>query len=369
VGVNTLLSEAQARGDREAGRAVVSSSLGLMSVVAAALAVLSVVIAVVLPWPALTGAGDSVPPGTIHLAVGLYLVVFAMSVPLATFQRTLDGIGQPNWNLVYVLAVPAGLLLGVLLLRGTSASVAIYAVFAAVGCVVFGLLSTRRVLRFEGGRLRPRRASVSAAVAREVWRRSWPMAIISAASTVAFSLDPVVVSSTLGAAAAAEYVLAAKIAAMLTLVLIAPSPVMWNHFAGRRELTGASITRRRLRQLTAVWTGGSAVLALGMVLVGPTIASWWSRGDILVPRSVFVSFGLLLVVTALQYPTFAALSDPASLRFMAVTMAAMAAANLVLSLVLVRTIGLTGPVVASVVTLLLVHTLPTILRAHRTLPA
>lgn len=368
VGVNTLLAEAEQDGDPDRSRQVVSSAFALMSAVGAGLVLVALLLTWLLPWPLLTGAGDAVPPETVRLAVGVYLVTFALSVPVAVFSRVLDGLRLSQWNALYVLAVPGVLLAAALVLRPSTSLVA-YAFFAVLGSVVVGLLAMLHVRRFGGGRLRPRRDAVHGVVVREVWHRSWPMAIVAGAGMVAFSLDPIVVASALGSDTAAQYVLGAKIATLLTLAVTAPTPVLWNYFAGRRARTGAAFTSTGLWRLQGAWAVMAAVLAAGMVVLGPAFASWWSRGDIDVPRGLFVAFGLNLVVTAFQYPAVTAMNDAASLRFQAVTMTTMAVLNLALSLVLVRTgLGVVGPVVASLLTLALINALPVTRRAHRLLP-
>jgi O-antigen/teichoic acid export membrane protein len=158
-------------------------------------------------------------------------------------------------------------------------------------------------------------------------------------------------------------------AALVTIAITAPTPVLWNYFAGRRARTGVPVLRGQLVRMTALWVAVAAGLAVVLVAMGPAFASWWSHGQIEVSRGLMVAFGVLLVVSALQYPTATVLNDPASLRFQAVTMTAMAVVNLALSLWLVRVVGVAGPVIASCLALFFVQVVPVMLRARRLIPA
>ncbi len=369
VGVNTMLSEAEELGDPAASRRVLASALWMMRRFSAAALAVAVVATFVLPWSTLTGAGGTFPAAEVTLAVLVYLVLFVASLPWGPYQRALDGLRRSPLNAAFVLAVPGLLLVVALLARHGQPALAAFTAAAAAGSVIHGLLARSAVRRLDRGRLRVAGGDVDRSVAREVWHRSWPMTIIAAASTVAYSLDPMVVASALSASGAAEYVLGAKMSALVTVAITAPTPVLWNYFAGRRARTGIPVRRGELVRMTLLWVVVAAALGAVLVAVGPAFASWWSHGQIEVSRGLMVAFAALLMVSALQYPTSTVLNDPASLRFQAVTMSAMAATNLVLSLWLVRVVGVAGPVIASSIALLVVQAAPALLRARRLLPA
>jgi O-antigen/teichoic acid export membrane protein len=369
VGVNTMLSEAEELDDPDASRRVLASALWLMRRFSAVALVVAVVASLVLPWTTLTGSSGTFPAAEVSLAVLVYLVLFVASLPWGPYQRALDGLRRSPLNALFVLAVPGLLFVVALLTRHDHPALAVFTAAAAAGSVVHGLLARTAVRRIGGGRFKVRRGDVDRSVAAEVWHRSWPMTIIAAASTVAYSLDPMVVASALTSSGAAEYVLGAKMAALVTIAITAPTPVLWNYFAGRRARTGVPVLRGQLVRMTALWVAVAVGLAVVLVAVGPAFASWWSHGQIEVSRGLMVAFGVLLVVSALQYPTATVLNDPASLRFQAVTMTAMAVVNLALSLWLVRVVGVAGPVIASCLALFFVQVVPVMLRARRLIPA
>jgi small neutral amino acid transporter SnatA (MarC family) len=93
-------------------------------------------------------------------------------------------------------------------------------------------------------------------------------------------------------------------------------------------------------------------MALGVALVSPWLADLASGGRIQLSTGLVAAFAVLMVVQAGKYPLGMFLTDARGLRFQAGMLVLMLATNLVLSWQLAQRWGAPGPVVGSVVAVL-----------------
>ena len=108
----------------------------------------------------------------------------------------------------------------------------------------------------------------------------------------------------------------------------------------------------------ASFAGLGAALAIGIVALGPQVATWMLHSQVTVPIALMASFGLLLLVHASYYPTGMLLTDPAGLRLQAKLSIVMLGCNLALSLYFAHLIGAPGPALGSALSILLCMWLP-----------
>lgn len=361
VTVRTSVAEALGRDEVNAAREAVESGVVLLAGVALALAGTFAASLAVLPWRAwlgAPGAGGSAAVTALAVYVGLYL----LAVPLLPAQRALEAVGKTPLVTALALVPSAILLAGAFALRQGPRSVLPFGVVAGVCPLAVGLGGVA-LLRLRARDIVPRRFAIRPDVLRFLWRGSWPMVVVSVALSLSYSLDPILIGAVHGPGHTAEYALAAKIVQVTNLVFVSSVPVLWTYFAkrrGRGEQSG-----REVRRLSIVYTAASTVIGASLVLVGPRLTGLWSDGSVESPRALFVALAAWSVVLAGHLPAAMLLTDHDSLRFQARTTSVMAACNVGLSLVLVRTIGPTGPVWASAAALAACHATPVIWRARR----
>ena len=149
--------------------------------------------------------------------------------------------------------------------------------------------------------------------------------------------------------------------APLVGMVASASRSLWPVFARRR--VDRPVAPHELIRLTAIFALVGLVLAVALVTVGPWVAQFVSKGKIEVGTGVFVAFGLLLVAQSSWFPAGMLLTDRDGLRFQAVTHVVMVVINLAVSALLAQRIGAAGPIIGSLVALVVAVWIPGMWRA------
>jgi O-antigen/teichoic acid export membrane protein len=363
AGIRTAVAEAHGRGDVEAEKRAFISGVAMLCSASLVIAGVAVPAALAVDWAATTGS-DAAHSSQLTVAVLVVVLLFVAGLPLLASSRALEGMGLSHFVAVSSILPSMTLLLGaVFLIRGHAATFLSMAVASGVSGLSAGTVLTIVVLR----RYRTkgvRRAHASLAMVREMWRTSWPMLIIGLALSVAYSTDPIVVGSVLGAEAAGKFAIAARLSQFVTLVIYSTAPVLWSHFVKQRAV-GQAPSLSEVTALAGRYAGVAAALGVPFALLGSWVSGGWTSGEIEAPTSLFAAFAVWSVVLAFHLPVAMSLNDPAGLRFQAKTTMVMAAVNLPLSIFLAGEFGPSGPVWSSAICLAIFHAAPLFLRLSR----
>ncbi|MGQ7350606.1 oligosaccharide flippase family protein [Quadrisphaera oryzae] len=316
-------------------------------------------------WPVLLGEG--LIPGSGPVAALLCLVVFAATLPLAVGQRVLTALGLNHVQiLLQGLASPL-FAASVLLLVATGTDAGAYlavfsylgaAAIAATGCLLAARrlpTTARRVLREV-----PRLRSVPSV---PVMGLAWPVLVQMVALPVAMQTDRLLLSHLAPTSELAEYNLASSLASLLLQTTSAAGVALWPVFARARARSDVASPYG----LTWAFTGAAAVAATALALAVPVLAHLLSDGAIVVSAWTTWAFAAFVVVQAAKYPLGMYLTDPRGLRAQVPPILLMVPLNLGLSWLLVAPLGAAGPVVGSVVSVLLCQLLPCTLLVRRDL--
>jgi O-antigen/teichoic acid export membrane protein len=112
-------------------------------------------------------------------------------------------------------------------------------------------------------------------------------------------------------------------------------------------------------------TAGAVICVLGFALLGPMVQKAWAGAAYTPDRRLMIAFGLLGALQFLQLPAQMLLNAKGVARMQLIAVVAMLAVNLPLTLLLVRPVGTSGPVFATVIATAVCLTIPSILRAVR----
>lgn len=356
LGLGAAVTDAVARretvGDDEV-RAVVARSRLLL--VRASLVVLALTwgLAAIGAWgPILNVQGYP----AVNVAVAMALSLFAISLPLSLSARALLGAERNHWVVASqgVSAVTA--LIIVLAAAAANAGVWAYASAPFVGMLVAGIVNTWWARDIAGGGVRGAIGSRDRARDRRIVSLAGPMLVIAISLPVAWQTDRLVLSHATNLGQVAVYVLAFQLFAPLSSLVETAGSSLWPVFARRRDT--ASVGGRQVAWLTAGYASVGLALGAVLVLFGGPIMRWISQGEIDPTWSLLFAFSALIVSIAAWYPSAMLLTSPEGMRFQAWCSALMAAVNLPLSFALASAWGASGPVVASVVALLVCVALP-----------
>jgi O-antigen/teichoic acid export membrane protein len=328
----------------------------LLKRIALAVGALAATISLTVGWGWAFGSSmDSVPSG--DLAIFIALLLFSLALPASVGQRVLVGERRSHLMALSQSVVGPIAFTTAYALRAADAPAGLFA--ASIPC---GLCASAFCALFLSGKasvLRtPVRSSLELGRARlssEVIRSARPMFVIMIGVPVAMQSDLVVLSHTVPQGALGVYSVVAQLYGAAWAIISSAGMALWPVFARRRKDSG-------FRRLYARMVGGfflaGAVLAASLILAGPWVTRALISTETVLPEELLWAFGALLVVQSTHLPGGMVLTDEPGLRFQARCVAVMVIANLSLSLLLAKVIGLTGPVIASLATVGVCQLLP-----------
>ncbi|WP_306978593.1 lipopolysaccharide biosynthesis protein [Streptomyces canus] len=366
LGGGAAIVDAVAR-DRSARRALVcgtvlSAARNLMCA-GALIATMGVTMTVLGLWKWVLG--DVTQPGS-GVACAIASLLFGFSMPLGLGSSLLTAVNRTPAALLLRAAASILLLALVLVVAALDAPCeAFVATFFFSQCVVgvVSIVLASRYLRLPllriimgSARGRARKDRV------RIGQLAVPMAIVTAATAVAYATDRLVLSHTADAAAVAEYSAGAQFFLAASSLLGAAGLPLWAIFARRRRSSGKP--RRDLFRLTTCFAVGGLVVGALMIALGPGVGSWTMHGRIQVGTDLMASFAALLFVQAVGYPATMWLTDAAGLRFQATAFSLMAVVNVAVSIPLAQ-LGAAGPVIGSVLAYAAFVLAPALFRSFR----
>ena len=348
VGPSVVRFGAHARGARTPEEISSLASVGLVvyAVIGAVSVLAGIVLAVLVPY-LISIPQDLVEPA--RAATLLVVAGVAARFPLGLFNNLLLGqqrydivnLGNLTGLVVYFVLVAAILPWhgGIVLL----AAITLVATLVRLGLPLFWL---RRELPF----LKLRRAFVSGRRVRELMAFSWHNFLIHLSAKVAYSSDVIVVGIVLGAKAAALYGVPSRIFGLVMGLGTGATDLLYPAFA---ELEGAAARERQRHLLLTGLRLGMALmllLALPLVFIPDQLIYAWIGPGWVPSYAVLALFGVVLIVhQPLQLLSQYLMARGLQSR-LATIMLGVVGANLVLSIVLAREVGIWGVAFATLVT-------------------
>ena len=298
IGTQNRLAEHFARDERSAARGLLGSVFLVLAVLGAALAVLFTVMVSRTDLTAAFHLQDAATIAEAPSAVLAFAWFFCAGFPLGLAQRVAFA-HQEGWQ--YNVAQGAGSLLSLVAIAAGAAAHWRLAglVAAAQGAILLGnvgLLATQltRLQWWHRWHLRPRAAPL-----RELLRRGVFFAVQQLLTTVLFSLPPVVVATSLGAAAVTPLNLVQRLFNLFAVIQNAFMLPLWPAYSeakARREFGWMRRTLRRSLQATAVC---SVLPMLAGAAFAPMLIRLWVGPA--APAPDYLLVGLLYAWNALVF--------------------------------------------------------------------
>ena len=347
-GLVTLIAAASARGDDEAVASYVSSAFFTLALLGTTLFSAFLLVSPHVDWAGLLNvAGEhraSVRPAVTALAAAI-----CISMPLGVAQRVHMAYQEGFLSSLYA---GLGVLLGLALaLAAAVADAGLVVVVAAtlagpalVSLVNFAVLFGRR-----RPRLLPRLGSATAATARRVVRSGGLFLVLGLAVALGYESDLVVLSRVLGPEAVTAYAAPMRLFALMPMIagyLITPLWPAYGDALARGDVGWARTTFRRSVMVAAVL---NVPAALVLVAVGRPLVERLVPG-VSPSLPLLLTLGAWAILSTINIPFAMFLNGAHVVRLQLGCALLMATTNLPLSVVLAREIGITGPILATVIT-------------------
>jgi O-antigen/teichoic acid export membrane protein len=366
---NALINDAShslALDDRQRARRAFSTSLLLLSGIAAVLGVALVPTLAVVDWHDLLRLGPDISEGEARAAVAATALAFVITVPLSVTERMRlalqEGYANSSWTLLGLL----GSLVALIVLVAVRASLPVVILGSAAAPIValaangFGLLRSYPWLR-------PRFSLCDRQTAARLARLGSLFFILQLAMGVAYQSDIVVAGSVLGPGAAATY------AVTLRLFTLAPKLVellllqIWPAYTDALARGDAAWIRATLRKSVLIALGSSGAWAIGLVILAGPILEVWTGGTIRADPPLLLGLAAWTVLQSTFNAISILMNAAAVVRFQVIVAVVMAATSVVASVVLANAIGIAGVIWGTVGAYALFSGLPTLLYLPRLL--
>ncbi len=345
--VNATAGAPDPRDDDHLKRVLVSC-IRLLSVWALVVVLGAVVISVLGLWQTLLG--DALAPQGGAVAAGACAALAGVTLAVSVGQRVLIGLGKYAW-VVLLNGFQTPIVLLVLLLMiwakvGEGVYLAVVAYAATLFLTMVGTwLANRRIRPTLGKAVRDSLRREVRGV--KVFDTAWPMLVQSVAIGLAMQSDRVVLSHVSDNDQLAQYSLAAQMFNPLIGLVATASVALWPIFAkARAQGRPSEVSPYRMAGLFA---GVGLLCSLVIAALSGILSQLASGGEIHLGIGLLASFGAMVVVQGMRYPLGMYLTDPRGLRYQALMIALMLPVNLGVSIVLARSYGAVGPVLGSVV--------------------
>ncbi|MFD1338436.1 lipopolysaccharide biosynthesis protein [Microbacterium lemovicicum] len=346
-------------------RSVLVACIRVLASSAIVIILVAVAIYALGAWPALLGEG--LTPSTGGLAATLCLVVFGFSVLTSFGQRIMIALGlNSTVILLQVLQTPIVLLVlwTVISTGGSGGYIAVVSYLATflIGIVVL-IIAARKIRPAVG---RAMREAVTPGVrGARVFDTAWPQLVMMVALPLAMASDRLVLSHLSTLQALTEYSLAAQMFMPLYGAVAAAGMSLWPVFARARQ-TGQRSPVSPFA-MSAAFAGFGLVAASVMMLLSGWLAEIASGGVISLGWPILVMFVIYVTVQAAKYPFGAFLTDAKGLRFQAYCVLLLLPINLGLTLLLTPLLGAPGPLIGSVIGVVLCQMIPNAIMVRRRL--
>lgn len=179
------------------------------------------------------------------------------------------------------------------------------------------------------------------------------MTVWTWANSLNYAFDASIVALLVGTAAAGEFGLASRVMTLAMLLSLALNPLITARVSSWRTSHSYEELLRRVGILS-LWIGlASATLSTASAIIGPWLARLLSHNQLSGPFSLYVALAVFSTTSAVTAPLMGLFAGAGGSKFRAKASAVVAVANICLSIVLTFYIGVSGPIISSVFTLLI----------------
>ena len=365
LGMVTAVAQASGRRDDTAIRAVVSTGLVLLLSVGGVLLLLAGVLMATVDWRTVLGVTDPGVTGDVGLGALVVLLAFAIGIPANLGMKVMLGLGLNRALAFWQAATVPVVVLAVVAAYRADAGLPWFLLATVGSPVLVALASTLWLFGRARPDLAPRFALARPPAVRALLALGAVFSVNSAAATVGFATDSIVIAHVLGVDAVAVYNLAARLSAVGLLVYQGLLLPLWPVFGAGLAAEEYVRTRDLLRRTVLLSVGAGAVAAVVFVAAAPVAIRLWVGAEYVPSTGLLLALGAWSLVQFAGYPFALLFSGAGAKGLLLWTAIAMALTNLPLSIVLARTAGIAGPAWASCLSIAVCVLLPSVYAAAR----
>lgn len=345
MAARTLVSEKQGAGPGDAATIARASVKHLGRWVCLAQILLTGSLTLILPFYAWLHAQGVVSMGVLTLSLLGSVLLCALSVPGAVAWGVLEAQGRTALVNVFVMVVTAGGLAGTVVASYVTHSFLVFVLLNLVTSTAQFYLGPIFVLDRSGrvaGRWR------DPTLMKSVRRLATWGTAQSAPALATRAVDPFIIGGFLTLTAVGAYSVAQRVSLATTMIPIALAPVVAGQFA-RTRASGRTVERAQVFRVGAVAGVVAGTVGVVLCLLGPRLVQILSGNAYHLGTEPFLAFSVLGTVFSFQLGLSSCATGPGALRFGLYADTGCMFVNLLASIWLVQHLGITGPIVGSII--------------------
>jgi O-antigen/teichoic acid export membrane protein len=364
-GLVNSLARAEGLGDSLYARRAVSSAFFMLTATAAALALLLLLVWHALPWGVFFNARSAATGAEASSAMAVLLTCFLVGLPLSVVNHGFAGL-QEGFRFSLYQGLGSLLSLIAIVVAVKLQAGLPWLVLASSGApLLSGALGGWDLFYRRRSDLRPRLEHASFQGTLEIARLGGLFFVVQVAAAIGFQSDGLVLARMLGPESVSTYTVTQKLFLQVPFVLGYFLTPLWPAYAeavARRDLTWVKKTLRR-----SMAAGFAVNLPAAVVLFFSArwILGRWVGSAIEPPTALLAALAVWVGLNSLNGPLAMFFNGAGALRYQALTCVPMAAANLALSILLTRRIGIAGVVLGSIIAQALFCYLPALIYVPR----
>lgn len=351
-GLLNAVSGAYGKGDRDLAKQYVSSGFFFLLGLAVFFGFLFLLIFPFVSWENLFNVDSKLAIREAGPAVAVFGACFIVSLPFGSVERIQlayqEGFVNSIWNIVGNVLGLIGVLSVIYFERGLPWLVLVLLGGPLAARVLNGLclvLCRRRWLL-------PRLTFVRRDATRGLLRLGLMFFVLQISVAIGYQSDNIVIAQVLGAEQVAQYAIPARMFGMISVVGGFALAALWPAYAEAIAREDISWVKKMLRSSMIATFIVYTVPVVFLIIFGRQLVAIWI-GDAVQPSYLLLlCLGVWTLLTAITGPIASFMNGASIIRFQIVTALLMAAVNLILSIVLVRNIGVAGAALGSIISVL-----------------
>lgn len=338
-GLLNAISESTGKDDHDAVHQYVSSAFFLLLLIATVLVTVFLTTYSLIPWERGFNVSSPTAVSEAGPAVAVFLVCFAISLPLGIVQRIHFGFQEGFSNDLWV-GVGNVVGLAVLLFAVKREAGLPWLVLALTGAPVLSLLVNGALLFRSRPWLVPRWSKANGKHMRHLLKLGISFVILQTCLAVVSGADNLIVAHQLGSSAVTQYSVPMRMFSALPVLLIMALNPLWPAYGESIARGDIAWARRALsRSLKLIFFSTIAVGTL-LVLLGPKILTVWVHGQVQATFWLLAGMACWMVLSSAANAISVFLNAGNLVRVQACSAIAMCATATVLKLLLVGRMGL-----------------------------
>jgi O-antigen/teichoic acid export membrane protein len=364
---NTLknaLTSAIAQGRMDLARAHLSTAIIGFAVAALAAGFIGLLVWPWIDWAAVFGARTSLARSEIAPAVAIAMGAALVNLPLSVTGSVYIAYQEGRIGNYWAMLGNIANLVALLIVTRTEAGLVWLVVALAATSLAINIVAVIWLFRYHKPELSPRLECVNAYSFRQLAHIGGLFFLITIISLVTFQTDNLVIAHYLGSDQVPQYSLTYRLFEYASVFQTILFSYLWGGYTEAISRKDINWVRRTFNLNLGGSVGFSLVAATALVFAAQPFICWWA-GDAAVPsRNLVLWIALWSVINAFTSPVACLLAAASRLRNQTIYSAFGAAGNIILTLTLVKSWGITGVIAGTVISYLVCICVPCIIDAR-----